>query len=126
MPQMVLVASGSSYRSTSSSPLASASHERHASNDLDSHQNQQHIREASDVMMAPKIADNGGNGTSGGNGILTAIQQAVVLAQCLLIEKSTRSDEFQSKLSLNYITNCVRPLQQELCTKLVKMCKLIH
>lgn len=95
VPQMVLVASGSSYRSTSSSPLASASHERHASNDLDSHQNQQHIREASDVMMAPKIADNGGNGTSGGNGILTAIQQAVVLAQCLLIEKSTRSDEFQ-------------------------------
>lgn len=34
----------------------------------------------------------------GGASPLTAVQQAVILAQCLLIEKSTRQDELQSKL----------------------------
>lgn len=102
--QRVLVASRSSFSSASSSPLESASHERDACNEANSHQIHQHNNEASEVLMAPKFLDSGGNGTNDMNVIengcvtdrsLTAIQQAVVLAQCLLIEKSARLDELQ-------------------------------
>lgn len=56
--------------------------------------------EASDILMAPRILEN--DKTSGIRALgaipLKPIQQAVILAQCLLIEKSARHDEMQSKL----------------------------
>lgn len=47
--------------------------------------------------MTPILLENGNDS---GNGVvpLKAIQQAVILARCLLIEMSTRQDELQSKL----------------------------
>ncbi|EEF35796.1 conserved hypothetical protein [Ricinus communis] len=61
--------------------------------------------ETSDILMTPKLLENGtesgvslqGNhyNSSGVGAPLTAMQQAVVLAQCLLIEKSTRQDDLQ-------------------------------
>ncbi|KAK3030875.1 hypothetical protein RJ639_037225, partial [Escallonia herrerae] len=58
------------------------------------------IREASDVLMTPKFLDDSRNCESskqkdGGAARLTAAQQAVVLAQCVSIEKSTPHDEMQ-------------------------------
>ncbi|KDP35721.1 hypothetical protein JCGZ_10493 [Jatropha curcas] len=59
----------------------------------------------SDILMIPKLLENGEesemstksnqNSSPGGAAPLTAIQQAVILAQCLLIEKSSRHDELQ-------------------------------
>ncbi|KAJ9159621.1 hypothetical protein P3X46_025118 [Hevea brasiliensis] len=64
-----------------------------------------HQHESSDILMTPKLLENGDESgiTIQGNqksslGVvapLTAIQQAVILAECLLIEKSTRQDELQ-------------------------------
>lgn len=62
------------------------------------------LHEASDILMNPKLLDNNQNANitllglnDGGSMSLRAIQQAVVLAKCLLIEKSSRQDEMQSK-----------------------------
>ncbi|CAK9329909.1 unnamed protein product [Citrullus colocynthis] len=60
--------------------------------------------ETSDILMTPKLLNNGSvSGTeadgiqNGGSSVsnLRAIQQAIILAKCLLIEKSSRSDEMQ-------------------------------
>ncbi|XP_022745574.1 tetratricopeptide repeat protein 27 homolog isoform X2 [Durio zibethinus] len=62
------------------------------------------IHKDSDIFIAPKLLENGNH--CGNNGQcfqncdnagapLTAVQQAVVLAQCLLILSSTRQDEMQ-------------------------------
>lgn len=60
----------------------------------------------SDILMMPKLLNNGkvsgteadGIGDSGSTvSILKEIQQATILAKCLLIEKSSRSDEMQSE-----------------------------
>lgn len=65
--------------------------------------------ETSDILMAPKLVNNGNmSGTetdaiqSGGSTVsdLKTIQQATILAKCLLIEKSSRSDEMQSECVL--------------------------
>lgn len=58
--------------------------------------------DASDVLMTPKLVACGNSeGKSGYTQnrlrAMKPIQQAVVLAHCLLIEKSTRNDEMQSK-----------------------------
>ncbi|KAK6228980.1 hypothetical protein SCA6_017931 [Theobroma cacao] len=57
------------------------------------------IREASDIFMTPKLVEDGNdfgsNACGGACATLTAVQQAVVLAQCLLIEKSSPYDEMQ-------------------------------
>lgn len=62
------------------------------------------ICEASDVLMIPRLLKNDDDTELSGQGIqncsaaaspLKAIQQAVILAQCLLIEKSSRHDELQ-------------------------------
>ncbi|XVF70707.1 hypothetical protein PTKIN_Ptkin11bG0184200 [Pterospermum kingtungense] len=57
------------------------------------------VSEASDIFMTPKLVENGndfGKNEHGcGTVTLTAVQQAVVLAQCLLIEKSTPHGEMQ-------------------------------
>lgn len=103
--QSVLVARKSSFPSASMSPLENASHVRDASHDPNSHQNHQPYSDTSDVLMAPKFMDSGGNDLNliehgcATDRTLTAIQQAVVLAHCLLIEKRARFDEQQSKLT---------------------------
>ncbi|KAG8645460.1 hypothetical protein MANES_10G067101v8 [Manihot esculenta] len=61
--------------------------------------------ESSDILITPKLVENGDESgfstqcnkksSLGGASPLTAVQQAVILAQCLLIEKSTRQDELQ-------------------------------
>ncbi|XVF24324.1 hypothetical protein REPUB_Repub13aG0118000 [Reevesia pubescens] len=62
------------------------------------------ISKDSDIFMAPKLLENGnhcGNkeqcfqNCGGAGAPLTAVQQALVLVQCLLIQKSTRQDEMQ-------------------------------
>ncbi|XVE98988.1 hypothetical protein REPUB_Repub03eG0157200 [Reevesia pubescens] len=78
--------------------------------------------EASDIFMTPKLVENGndfGKNECGGSAAnLTAVQQAVILAQCLLIEKSSPHDEMQgwdmapyieaidSQQSLYFILQC--------------------
>ncbi|KAF9604156.1 hypothetical protein IFM89_002831 [Coptis chinensis] len=61
------------------------------------------IHEASDILLTPKLLENEDPGM-GANGTKTAattsvhlvpIQQAVILARCLVIEKNTSSDEIQ-------------------------------
>lgn len=103
--QMVLITNRSSSPSGSSSPSQYPSHQRDASGiQANWHQNHEEIKEASDVLMAPRIMDETGNKTDGVDVIqngraadvfLTATQQAVVLAQCLLMEKSARLDELR-------------------------------
>lgn len=64
------------------------------------------IGDASDVFVTPKLLGNSQESESGVQRIhsggsaanLNAIQQAVILSKCLLIEKSSRQDEMQSKL----------------------------
>nr|XP_025615897.1 tetratricopeptide repeat protein 27 homolog isoform X2 [Arachis hypogaea] len=60
--------------------------------------------DASDILMTPKLLGNYDDTKTGSQGIengaqttpsLTATQQAVILAHCLLIEKSSRHDELQ-------------------------------
>lgn len=59
------------------------------------------VSEASDIYMTPKLVENGNdfgkNECGHGATTLTAVQQAVVLAQCLLIEKGTPHGEMQGK-----------------------------
>ncbi|OIW21816.1 hypothetical protein TanjilG_11551 [Lupinus angustifolius] len=60
--------------------------------------------EASDILIIPKLLENGDNSKTRPQGSengahtttsLTATQQAVILAHCLLIERSSRQDELQ-------------------------------
>ncbi|KAK8993200.1 hypothetical protein V6N11_033303 [Hibiscus sabdariffa] len=59
----------------------------------------QNVSEASDIFMTPKLVENGNDfrkiGCGGVASTLTAVQQAVVLAQCLLIEKGSPHGEMQ-------------------------------
>lgn len=59
--------------------------------------------EASDILLTPRLVENDSNSgiQVGGTAAdpLSAIHQAVILAKCLLIEKSTRHDDMQSKYS---------------------------
>jgi len=66
--------------------------------------------EASDILKIPKLLENDvsktkSQGMENGAHVtpsLTATQQAVVLAYCLLIEKSSRHDELQRRLPKFY------------------------
>ena len=107
--QLVLVANTSMLNSGDTCPSTSPELPTNASiigeNNSLVHQNGK--GEASDVLMTPRLLqnDNPGIGAQGtqNDGTaavpLNAIQQGVILAQCLLIEKSTRHDEMQSKLA---------------------------
>ena len=57
------------------------------------------VSEASDIFMTPMLVENGNdfgkNECGAAAATLTAVQQAVVLAQCLLIEKGSPHDEMQ-------------------------------
>ncbi|KAL6338083.1 hypothetical protein AAG906_010651 [Vitis piasezkii] len=126
--QLVLVANTSMLNSGDTCPSTSPELPTNASiigeNNSLAHQNGK--GEASDVLMTPRLLqnDNPGIGAQGtqNDGTaavpLNAIQQGVILAQCLLIEKSTRHDEMQrwemapfieaidSQQSLNFIIRC--------------------
>ncbi|GMI88685.1 hypothetical protein like AT5G17270 [Hibiscus trionum] len=88
--QMILVANTSS---------KSGSNDINTSLDPDIQLNGQNVSEASDIFMTPKLVENGNdfgkNECGGVSSTLTAVQQAVVLAQCLLIEKGSPHGEMQ-------------------------------
>lgn len=104
---MVLVANTSSSNSGDKCPLESSGLQAHNSSigEDNSHLHQHETSEVSDILMAPKLLVNNNEGTRS-KGIqnvdpsvapLRGIQQAAILAQCLLIEKSSRDDEMQSE-----------------------------
>lgn len=94
---MVLVANMSSSNNTYTCPSADQGIQAHDSS----------VTDTSDILMTPKLLVNGNESETGVprvyNGASTInlkpIQQAVILSQCLLIEKSSRHDEMQSKNS---------------------------
>ena len=103
---MVLVANTSSSNSGDKRSLESSglAHNSNIGED-NSHLHQHEISEVSDILMAPKLVVNNNEGARS-KGIqnvgpsvapLRGIQQAAILAQCLLIEKSSRNDEMQSE-----------------------------
>lgn len=99
--QLRLVA-GTNSGDSSTSPM-------HKLNNVDDSLLQQshEICEESDVLMTPRFVADERNSESHEKEVethaiagsqLKAVQQAVILAHCLAIEKSARSDELQSKL----------------------------
>lgn len=92
---MVLVANMSSSDNTYACPSSASGIQAHDSS----------VTDTSDILMTPKLLENGNDSETGAplvyNGAssidLKPIQQAVILSQCLLIEKSSRHDEMQSK-----------------------------
>jgi len=109
---MVLVTNTSSSNSGDNRPLMGtgiqACDDSHGENNLHQHQ----ASETSDILVIPKLLENADdsktksqdmeNGASVTSN-MTATQQAVVLAYCLLIEKSSRHDELQRKLPLLFV-----------------------
>uniref|UniRef100_A0A7N0TWB7 Tetratricopeptide repeat protein 27 homolog n=1 Tax=Kalanchoe fedtschenkoi TaxID=63787 RepID=A0A7N0TWB7_KALFE len=97
--QLVLVTNSNSALIDSQGLSQDSSDQLVQSNGHDTLQvHQSKMLEVSDVLMTPKLVACGNSKVKGGqNGSksLKPIQQAVVLAQCLLIEKSTRNDEMQ-------------------------------
>lgn len=103
--QGILVANTSSSNCGNNCPLESSSIQTHNStigkDNLDLHQPE--TFEASDILMTPKLLADNDEGSrlqdiqNGGPATapLRGIQQAVILAQCLLIEKSTPHGEMQ-------------------------------
>ncbi|EXB68722.1 Tetratricopeptide repeat protein 27-like protein [Morus notabilis] len=104
--QMVLVANRISSNSDENCQLASSRpHKQDSDNDdKSSNLHQSGTHEASDILITPKLLENdNGSGireeaiqVGGTAAPLSAIHQAVILAKCLLIEKSTRHDDMQS------------------------------
>lgn len=106
---MVLVTNTSSSDSVDNCPLMGTGIQTRdcstGGNNLHLHQHQD--SEASDILITPKLLENNDDSKTRSqdmeNGAyvttnLTATQQAVILAYCLLIEKSSRHDELQRKL----------------------------
>ncbi|KAM6566834.1 hypothetical protein CsatA_025962 [Cannabis sativa] len=92
--QMVLVANRNSSNNNENCQLDSSGHSK---TDTSNDENY----EASDILITPKLLESeNGHGTREGIQVdadspLSAIHQAVILAKCLLIEKSTRHDDMQ-------------------------------
>lgn len=107
---MVLVANRISSNSDENCQLASSRPHKQDSNNDDkcSNLHQSGTHEASDILITPKLLENdNGSGireesiqVGGTAAPLSAIHQAVILAKCLLIEKSARHDDMQSKLNI--------------------------
>lgn len=103
--QMVLLANTTSSNSGVRCPPESPGSHRYNSiskNDISMHPSETY--EASDILLTPKLVENESNSGIRPDGIqvggtaadpLSAIHQAVILAKCLLIEKSARHDEMQ-------------------------------
>ncbi|KAK4256860.1 hypothetical protein QN277_006527 [Acacia crassicarpa] len=104
-PQMVLVTNSSQSNNIDNCSSMNNGIQTHDSSpggaNLSLQQNDTH--EVSDVLLVPKLLTNDKSGSglekieNGANGTvhLTEIKQAVVLAYCLLLEKSSRHDEMQ-------------------------------
>ncbi|KAM5554708.1 hypothetical protein ABKV19_022892 [Rosa sericea] len=103
--QMVLLANTTSSKSGALCSSESPGPHRYDSigrNDISKHPSESH--EASDILLTPRLVENESDSGVISDGIqvggaaadpLSAIQQAVILAKCLLIEKSTRHDDMQ-------------------------------
>ncbi|KAG9455334.1 hypothetical protein H6P81_008238 [Aristolochia fimbriata] len=54
------------------------------------------IKEITDILMTPRLIEDGKDGTSAAaKVVLDAVQQAVVLSQCLIYRRSGRDEEYQ-------------------------------
>lgn len=103
---MVLVAGTSSSNIDKSCPSVCCDYQTQGSSICDNTSYQCETFEASDILMTPKLLENDNESGIRAKGIkvggtatpLSATHQAVILARCLLIEKSTRHDEMQSML----------------------------
>ncbi|KAI4336436.1 hypothetical protein L6164_014965 [Bauhinia variegata] len=104
--QMVLITNRSASNSADGCPLTSTGAQTcdPSTGEANTHSLQPKNCEASDILMIPKLLthdDESGSRSQGmENGVdatapLTAFQQAVILACCLLIEKSSQQDEMQ-------------------------------
>ncbi|GAB4853470.1 hypothetical protein Ancab_017660 [Ancistrocladus abbreviatus] len=98
--QMMLLANRSSLNSIGASSLVSISPQKDASSiNKNLHENVHETNDVSDVLMTPRFLENknmnGAGVIQNGAGSLKTIQQAVVLSQCLLIEKSGAQDDLQ-------------------------------
>ncbi|KAH9707046.1 TPR REGION domain-containing protein [Citrus sinensis] len=119
--QMVLVANTSSSNTSDVCPSINQVIHTHDST----------IGDASDVFVAPKLLGNSHESESGVQCIhpggsaahLKAIQQAVILSRCLLIEKSSRQDEMQRWDMAPYIEAI--DSQQSSCFILKFFCDLL-
>jgi hypothetical protein len=88
-------------------PLSGTGIQTHDGSNGGNNLRQHQASEESDILVVPKLVENSDdsktrsqdmeNGASVTSN-LTSIQQAVILAYCLLIEKSSRHDELQRKL----------------------------
>ncbi|KAL8139663.1 hypothetical protein V2J09_005684 [Rumex salicifolius] len=109
---MVLRANGNPLSSGIASSNLQSSSEEASTAEEGSEQNGSERSEISDILMTPRLVDNGETDmTDAGDTLnctvedmgLHAIKQLVVLAQCLLIEKSARQDEIQRWKMAPYI-----------------------
>lgn len=104
---MVLVACSSSTNSEDNRSLTGTGIQTCDGSNGGNNLRQPQTSEASDILVIPKLLENTDDSKTRSQGMengaavtsnLTATQQAVVLAHCLLIEKSSRHDELQRKL----------------------------
>ncbi|KAK9291541.1 hypothetical protein L1049_019489 [Liquidambar formosana] len=104
--QLVLVANASTSNGGDTLPSISPELETNVSSTGENNSclHQCETCEASDILMAPRLLEDDNDSRIGGQDVQSGsapsvsfkeIQQAVILAQCLLIEKSTRHDEMQ-------------------------------
>ncbi|CAI8599165.1 unnamed protein product [Vicia faba] len=102
--QMVLVACSNSSNSEVNRSLTGTGIQTRDCNNGGNNLHQHQASEASDILVIPKLVENTDGSKTRSQGMengaavtsnLTAMQQAVVLAHCLLIEKSSRHDELQ-------------------------------
>ncbi|PRQ54998.1 hypothetical protein RchiOBHm_Chr1g0319761 [Rosa chinensis] len=103
--QMVLLSNTTSSKSGALCSSESPGPHRYDSigrNDISKHPSESH--EASDILLTSRLVENESDSGVISDGIqvggtaadpLSAIHQAVILAKCLLIEKSTRHDDMQ-------------------------------
>lgn len=108
---MVLVTNTSSSNTGDNGPLMGTGiqtcDDSNGRNNLHQHQ----TSETSDILVIPKLLENADDSKTRSQDVengavtsnMTATQQAVVLAYCLLIEKSSRHDELQRKLPLLFV-----------------------
>ncbi|XP_024041240.1 tetratricopeptide repeat protein 27 isoform X4 [Citrus clementina] len=120
--QMVLVANTSSSNTSDACPSISQVIHTHDST----------IGDATDVFVTPKLLGNSHESETGVQCVhaggsaahLKAIQQAVILSKCLLIEKSSRQDEMQRWDMAPYIEAI--DSQQSSCFILKVFCDLLR
>ncbi|KAH9607986.1 hypothetical protein KSS87_016735 [Heliosperma pusillum] len=130
--QWVLVANKSSLPSASP-PLANASQQTDPCSDPNTQQKHEEMNEVSDVLMAPRFVGSGDetnavlNASQNGHASGVALklsQQAVILAQCLLLEEGAQSDELQRWEMAPYIETI--DSQQSSCFSIKFCCNILR